>query len=156
MLKTRRADVHDAALITAHRRAMFDAMGRGPASALDVMSRTFEAWVAPRLADGRYLGWITSDSDRPVASAGMLLMDWPPVPHNPLGTTRGYLLNVYVDPDYRRRGLAQALLKMCMAEARQSGIRVLSLHASDEGRPLYERLGFAPANEMLYIAPETS
>jgi hypothetical protein len=29
-----------------------------------------------------------------------------------------------------------------------AGLAVITLHASDAGRPLYERLGFAPTNEL--------
>jgi hypothetical protein len=31
---------------------------------------------------------------------------------------------------------------------RTHGIRAVILHASSEGRPLYEKLGFRPTNEM--------
>jgi len=31
---------------------------------------------------------------------------------------------------------------------KQQGLRSVNLHASDEGRPLYERLGFESTNEM--------
>ena len=103
---------------------------------------------------GKYLGWISSDDQVPVASAGMLILDWPPHPFDPTGETRAYLLNVFVDPAYRRRGLARSLVDLCMAEARRRAIRVVSLHASREGAPLYEHLGFKPTNEMLFRIPE--
>jgi GNAT superfamily N-acetyltransferase len=148
MRETRLATVEDAGLITRHRRAMFEAMGRGTAEVLEEMSRNFEPWVRPRLEDGRYLGWITVEDGRAVASAGLLMLEWPPVPLDPAGTIRGYLLNVFVEREYRRRGLARALVEMSIEEARRRGIRVVSLHASDEGRALYERMGFAMKNEM--------
>ncbi|WP_049577006.1 GNAT family N-acetyltransferase [Nonomuraea sp. SBT364] len=40
---------------------------------------------------------------------------------------------------YGRRGLARQLMEHVLAEA---GDRVVSLHATENGRPLYERLGF--------------
>ena len=45
MLETRPATTADAALVTAHRKAMFAAMGRDRESILDAMSRNFEPWV---------------------------------------------------------------------------------------------------------------
>ena len=105
-------------------------------------------WTERMIVENRYLGWITSDGERPVASAGMFLLDWPPHPFDPEGTVRGYLLNVFVEPAYRKRGLARELVQRCLAEARRRGIRMVTLHASDEGRPLYETLGFAVTNEM--------
>jgi ribosomal protein S18 acetylase RimI-like enzyme len=151
MLETRAATVADAALITAHRHAMFSAMGSGTPKSLEEMSRHFEPWLQTRLADGRYLGWLTLDGDRPIASTGLLLMDWPPHALHPDSAERGYILNLFVEPEYRRRGLARTLVELCLAEARRRDIAVVTLHASAEGRPLYEALGFSAANEMQFI-----
>lgn len=150
MLQTRCATLADSGLIAAHRRAMFEAMDSAGPDLLDEMSCKFEPWLRPCLADGRYMGWITTDEDKPVASAGLLIVDWPPHARDPAGSQRGYILNVFVEPAYRRRGLARSLVKLCLAEARRRNIRVVTLHASDEGRPLYESLGFGPSNEMQF------
>jgi GNAT superfamily N-acetyltransferase len=151
MLETRAATIEDVALIASHRRAMFVSMGGFDEGVLDRMRRSSEPWIARMIAQGKYLGWITWDDARPIASAGLLILDWPPHPRDPAGETRAYLLNVFVEHDTRRRGLARALLKLCLAEARRRSIRVVSLHASEEGRPLYEQLGFKTTNEMLFV-----
>jgi ribosomal protein S18 acetylase RimI-like enzyme len=150
MLETRLATIADAALISSHRRAMFEAMGRGTTESLDAMTRAFESWLLPRLADRRYTGWIISDAASPVASAGVLILEWPPHPLDPTGESRAYLLNVFVEPAYRRRGLARELVRLSLAEAHRRRIRIVSLHASAQGRPVYESLGFRAANEMLF------
>lgn len=151
MLETRAATTADATLITAHRRAMFTAMGRSRESILDAMSRNFEPWVTRMIIEGKYAGWITSDEERPIASAGLLVLDWPPHPLDPAGEHRGYLLNVFVEPDYRGRGLAHGLVDLCMAEARRRRLRVVALHTSDAGRPIYEAFGFRATSEMFYV-----
>jgi len=149
MLDTRPARLADAALIASHRRAMFASMGGFDESILDAVRHASEPWTARLMEEGKYLGWITAYEGGPIASAGMLILDWPPHPLDPTGGARAYLLNVFVEPEYRRRGLARALLDICVAEARRRNIRVVSLHASREGAPLYEQLGFRPSNEML-------
>jgi ribosomal protein S18 acetylase RimI-like enzyme len=153
MLDTRIATTSDAAIISAHRRAMFEAIGETEASVLDVMCRRSEPWVARMIEEGKYVGWIIKDRDHPVASAGLLILDWPPHPLDPTGEYRAYLLNVFVEPDYRKRGLARHLVQQCMAEAARRRIRVVTLHASAAGRPLYETLGFRTTIEMLYAQP---
>jgi len=153
MLETRRALSDDAALIASHRRAMFADMGTGSPEVLDQMGRSFEPWVRTRLADGRYLGWIAEEGGRAVASAGLLLVEWPPHPRHPAGDIRGYVLNVFVEPALRRGGLARILMNFCLDEARQRGIAVVTLHASDKGRGLYEQLGFEASNEMILGLP---
>jgi ribosomal protein S18 acetylase RimI-like enzyme len=152
-METRLATPEDAALIAAHRRAMFAEMRASDEATLDAMSVGFVPWVASMLASSRYLGWVIEERAQAAASAGLLLLDWPPHPLDPAGAVRGYLLNVYVEPEFRRRGLAKALVERCMDEARERGIRVVTLHASDAGRSIYEGLGFHTTNEMMLSMP---
>jgi ribosomal protein S18 acetylase RimI-like enzyme len=153
MLTTRAATAADAALIAAHRKAMFAAMGGSQEAALETLRQNAEPWTKNMIEAGKYAGWITSDGDKPVASAGLLVLDWPPHPLDPAGEGRGYLLNVYTEPEYRGRGLARALVELCLAEAKERGIRVVALHSSDAGRRIYEGAGFKASNEMLFVTP---
>jgi ribosomal protein S18 acetylase RimI-like enzyme len=74
-------------------------------------------------------------------------MDFPPHWMDS-GPVRAYLLNFYVDPAFRGRGYARELLETAVGDARRRGIKVVSLHASKFGRPLYESSGFETTNEM--------
>jgi GNAT superfamily N-acetyltransferase len=58
------------------------------------------------------------------------------------------ILNMFTEPTFRRRGLARMLMQTMIAWCREQGYKTVALHASDEGRPLYESLGFQPTNEM--------
>jgi ribosomal protein S18 acetylase RimI-like enzyme len=153
MLLTRSATLEDAKLITHHRKAMFADAGSAPEPVLDEMSLSFEPWVRRMLESGKYASWVTSEGDRAVASAGFLVLDWAPHYLDPAGEQRGYVLNVWVEPEYRRRGLARMLMEECLAEARRRGIRVVALHASRKGEPLYEKLGYQGSKEMLFVDP---
>jgi ribosomal protein S18 acetylase RimI-like enzyme len=152
-MEIRRAETTDAALISAHRRAMFAEIQTLDEPVLDVLERRAVAWTERMIREGKYYGWIATDAGCPVASAGLLILDWPPHPFDPEGELRGYLLNVYVEPEYRKRGLAHELVKQCMAEADRRGIRVVTLHSSQAGRPIYERFGFHATNEMMHTEP---
>lgn len=153
MLKTRPATAADAALITHHRRRMFVDAGRQDNRVLDLMAKAHEPWVAKMLAESKYLGWLTEDNGVVIAGAGLFLLDWPPHPLDPRSSQRGYLLNVYVEPEYRRRKLASHLIEYALAEARRRKIRVVSLHSTDEAKRLYESNGFRATNEMFYVEP---
>jgi ribosomal protein S18 acetylase RimI-like enzyme len=153
MYEIRVATPADAAVITHHRRRMFVDAGRQDNRILDVMAEHFQPWVESRLADGRYLGWLTSENGRVVAGAGLIVLDWPPHPLDPRQDKRGYLLNVYVDPEHRRKRLASQLIDQALAEARKQKIRVVALHSTDAGEPLYESNGFRRTNEMFYVEP---
>lgn len=149
MFETRLAVPGDAELIAHQRMWMFvDAGQAAEGDAMQQMMENFVAWVRPRLQDGSYVGWIAEQDGRATAGAGMWLMEFPPhwMDAEPL---RAYLLNFYVDPEFRGRGLAYDLLKTAVEDARRRGIKVVSLHASTFGRPLYERNGFGGTNEMM-------
>ena len=62
------------------------------------------------------------EDDLPVASAGFFELDWPPHPLDPQAEHRGYLLNFWVEPAYRRRGLARLLVREALAETRRNKI----------------------------------
>jgi ribosomal protein S18 acetylase RimI-like enzyme len=151
MLATRLATLTDAALITAHRRAMFAEMGKHGPEILDQMSLHFTPWFERMMAAGRYVGWIVEEDGVAAASAGFFELDWPPHPLDPAATARGYLLNFWVDPAYRRRGLARALVREAVAESRRRGLRVTALHASAAGRPVYTKEGFRGSGEMFFV-----
>jgi len=151
MTETRVATQDDAALISAHREAMFASMHIAEEDVLETMRQHNESWVRRMMREEKYLGWIVSEGDRPVASAGLLILDWPPHPFDPAGEKRGYLLNIFVEPEFRNRGVARDLVERCLADCRRRKIRVATLHASEAGRTVYERLGFHATNEMMHV-----
>src|SRR6202035_3182818 len=123
-------------------------MGHRSQAALAAMSAAFEPWLKRKMEAGEYLAWMAVAADGAIAGGpGLCLMDWPP---HLIGTgaRRGNILNVYVRPESRRQGIARALMATALEWTRANGIDCVILHASDEGRALYEALGFESTNEM--------
>lgn len=144
----RSATVEDAAIVAHHRRQMFHDMGHHDPAQLDVMAERFTEWVRVRLADGCYRGWFAMTADQQVAAgAGVWLMDWPPHVVSQ-SAVRANILNVYTEPGFRRRGLARMLMQNVLDWCKANAIDAIILHASPDGRPLYEAMGFEATNEM--------
>jgi GNAT superfamily N-acetyltransferase len=78
------------------------------------------------------------------------VLPWPPGPRFPDGRV-AFVYNVYVARPHRRRGLARRLMTTVHDWCRSEGITVMALHPSDEGRPLYESLGYQRTNEMRLV-----
>ncbi|MDH4563851.1 GNAT family N-acetyltransferase [Pseudomonas sp. BN411] len=146
-LKARRLEPSDLEMICVHREAMFLEAGGVP-SELRVMTEHFRPWLRQRLTDGRYYGFALQGGGQSVAAIGLMSIEWPPHPSHPSLDQRGYVLNVFVEPAYRRRGLASALMKLAEAEFAQRGVSFAVLHATQAGRPVYEELGWAATAEM--------
>ena len=147
--ETREDDLEE---ILLHRREMFADMENNPIGVLDAVVRTSRPFIRQCLSDGSYRGWFAVAPDgRVAAGVGLLITPWVTNPHSPEQTRRAYLLNVYTHPEFRKRGLARLLTQKVIEWCCQQGFKVLWLHASDFGRPLYESLGFVPTNEMKLV-----
>ena len=146
----RRATVDDVMIITHQRRRMFTEMGNIDYTETPNMDTAYSEWLAPSLARGQYVGWLALDGSEVIGGTGAQMQEHPPMPVD-LATQHMNLVNVYVEPDYRHRGIARALVQTALDWCRAEGIRVVTLHASNAGRPLYESLGFQLTNEMRCI-----
>lgn len=58
------------------------------------------------------------------------------------GSRFGFIGMVLTHPEYRSRGLARGLLEHVLTVADAFGIETLKLDATDQGEPLYRKLGF--------------
>ncbi len=165
----RRATPDDATTITAQRHHMFADNELTTEAAYHAMDLSFEPWVRERLADSRYVGLFLEEAagaleeaagalEEPaatpgqpakiLAACGIFFGDFPPhfLDPNPV---RAYLLNFYTAPEARGRGLATQLLQHAVDECHQRNVRVITLHASKFGKPIYEKFGFTQNNEMI-------
>ena len=149
-LTTRPVTTGDLELICEQRERMFresNAPGRTE-EILKAQTEHFRPWLAQRLRDGSYFGYIVEDAGKPVAGIGLMLIDWPPGPAHPTSDRRGYVLNVFVEPSHRRKGLAIKLMDFADKEFARRGVTYAILNATRMGRPLYEKLGWTATNEM--------
>ena len=146
-IEIRKATVADLAAIVNHRCGMFRDLGTDTA-ALDAIERNSKPYIERGLREGWYQGWLAIAYSEVAAGAGVIIYDWPTGPLDPEQTQRAYLLNVYTEAKFRRRGLARKLTELAIEWTRAQGFKVLWLHASDSGRPLYESMGFEETNEM--------
>lgn len=64
-------------------------------------------------------------------------------------------MNMYTNPEYRRKGIAYKTLDMLIKDTKRKGISAISLEATDMGRPLYQKYGFVKMNNEMELL-ETS
>jgi GNAT superfamily N-acetyltransferase len=151
-IRIRKALPSEVRTILHHRRSMFRDMGEGTAEELDRMVEVATPWTGDAMARGSYHHWfaaVETEAGPPVVAGGggVLVCPWPANPHDPC-VERAVILNVYTEPEFRRRGIARLIMSSMVAWIRERGLRSVNLHASEEGRTLYEKLGFRATNEM--------
>ena len=54
----------------------------------------------------------------------------------------GTIYNVYTYPNHRRKGFATEVMRALLLEAKQHGVASLDLLSTNDGKQLYEKLGF--------------
>jgi len=144
----RLATANDAAVVAYQRAAMFRDYLQIPAPDAAAIEAASQPLLAEMMARGEYFAWLVELDGQAVAGGGVILRRLLPRPGGLHGSEEAYILNVYTEPEHRRRGLARvvmsAIIDWCVARE----VAVVALHASDDGRPLYESLGFAPTSEM--------
>jgi len=108
----------------------------------------YRGFLLEGLADGSFVQWLAKIDGETAATGSVNFWRMPPTAHCS-GGRAAYIGNMFTTPAHRGQGLAGEILRLLAEEARAAGCRVLFLHASDQGRPLYEGYGFAAAETMM-------
>jgi|SRR5579863_20556 len=133
--------------ILRQRRGMYLDMGYEESPALAAMLSTCDPYLSQALANGSFRGWMALAGNRIVGGGAVVISPWPSHPYD-LECRRATILNVYVYPEFRRKGIARQLMRTMIEWCQQEKFAAVYLHASEDGRHLYESLGFETTNEM--------
>jgi len=153
----RRATAQDADAISWHRARMFQDMGDVSGEAFEILRAKARTRLEQWIDKGNYIGWLATPADQTemvVAGAGVQLQPILPRPRgiSTIGEGRqGTIVNVFTEPQWRRRGVAGLLIQEIISWSKNERLDRLILHASDEGRSIYEKLGFVASNEMRFV-----
>jgi GNAT superfamily N-acetyltransferase len=148
----REATGADVETILRHRRLMYEDMGNRDGPALAAMIEACRGPLAGWLEDGLYRGWLVERDGAVVAGGGLFITFVLPIIDDPQ-PRRANILNVYTERTHRRQGLAHGLMDWMVLWCRHRGFQAVTLDTSDDGRALYEELGFRPTRQMRLELP---
>ena len=127
------------------------ANGLADSADMSEVEKQSRAYYEKALADGTHTALLVSDHGQFIGAGGISYYRVMPTYHNPTGR-KGYIMNMYTRPEYRRKGIAAHTLGLLVQDARDKGIVSVSLEATAAGRPLYEAYGFSGMkDEMEFI-----
>ncbi len=141
--RIRPATLADLPLLLRYRRAMAEEMDTPDPAAVDRMIAALEPYLGAAIPEGRWHAWIAE----PGGCGAVEIVQWVPGRLDPT-PRRAWIHSVYVEPAMRRRGICRQLTETMVAWCREQGFRSIYLHASEQGRLLYETLGFETSTEM--------
>ncbi|MFN8345722.1 MAG: GNAT family N-acetyltransferase [Spirosomataceae bacterium] len=111
--------------------------------------RLDDAAMAERLRDyfrttiesEEFVAWVALQKGEIVATSGLCFFHIAPGFTLPEGK-KAYILNIYTLPEWRGKGIGTKIFECILEEAKKRGYQRISLHASEDGRPVYEKFGF--------------
>jgi GNAT superfamily N-acetyltransferase len=139
----RPATLADLPLLLRYRRAMAEEMDTPDPAAVDRMIAALEPYLRAAIPEGRWHAWIAE----PGGCGAVEIVQWVPSRLDPT-PRRAWIHSLYVEPAMRRRGIGRQLTETMVAWCREQGFRSIYLHASEQGRRLYQTLGFETSTEM--------
>ncbi|MBS1772179.1 MAG: GNAT family N-acetyltransferase [Bacteroidetes bacterium] len=108
---------------------------------IDTLTQQFEAYFPKAINEGTYIAWIAECDGQTAAVSGMVVYDRPAGFRCPTGRV-GYILGIYTEPEYRRRGICGTLMGKLEQSAREHNITTMAMHATEEGERVYRKNGF--------------
>lgn len=149
----RRATIADQGTLIRLRLALFREMGEVPTEADEhALGAALEHYFATEMPPGRFHGWLALDDAGEAVGCGGLVFARKPPSHGNHSGCEAYLMNMYTLPVWRGRGVAGGILGAILAFARESGVGAVRLHATERGRPIYERAGFRSIGTEMVMA----
>ena len=151
MIKYKKATIEDIDELTATRIEVLRAANKLDADVdMSEVERQSREYYTKALSDGSHTAYLVFDDDLFIGAGGVSYYRVMPTYHNPSGE-KAYIMNMYTAPEYRRQGIACKTLDLLVNDARNKGIKAISLEATDMGRPLYEKYGFIKMNNEMEL-----
>lgn len=147
-IKIRRSTLRDIDVLVSHRRKMWEEIGRSSLKKHPIRDPPYRRWLLDLIPKKRFIGFLAVASDgKVVGSGGVWLRDEHPKPDSKRPMVP-YLLSMYTVPEFRRNGIAAAIVKEAMNWCKKKGYNIMRLNASKMGRSVYSDLGWERTWEM--------
>lgn len=102
---------------------------------------SLRAYLSESMQNDEFVAWLAFADNEIVATSGLCFFQITPG-FTLIDGKIAYILNIYTLPHWRGKGVGKQIFDHILQEAIGRGYKRISLHASDDGRPVYEKFGF--------------
>ncbi len=148
--KIRPAVAGDIPALVELRLGMFQSMGYSDPAELEWLRKELYEYMVHKLPLGEYMSWVADVNGQAVASGGLVIHSAPPTIRNRCGL-EGYVMSVFTAPEWRKLGIARAIMTAILDYLRMKSIPAVTLRATEQGRPMYLSLGFTPDDRTMAL-----
>lgn len=103
-----------------------------------------EEYFSSSISNENLIVWLATEEEYIIGTCGCCFFQYPPSFSNVTGRI-AYITNVYTRNEYRKQGIATKLLELISDEIKNRGYKFVRLHASSQGKKIYEKMGFVDA-----------
>lgn len=121
--------------------------GHNSDAALSLSNREY---YASHIRNDAHVAVVATVDGIDAGCGGVCLYDELPSPDNPTGRC-AYLMNIYVRPEFRERGVATSIVNFLVMEARNRRCGKVYLETTAAARPLYAAMGFYEMKDMMKL-----
>ena len=151
-IRIRKAGVDSLHQLLDWRREVIAAVfGEVPADELECIMEANREYYLREIPRGGHIPYFAYADELQVGCCAICLHSEMPSPENPTGRC-AYLMNIFVLPEWRCRGVARRMVERMVADALAMGISKIYLETTDAARSLYSEEGFTPMQGMMQYA----
>ncbi|MCL5260379.1 MAG: GNAT family N-acetyltransferase [Gammaproteobacteria bacterium] len=111
-----------------------------------LMEPEFRNYIASKMEKKELFCWLIEHAAKAVCVGKAVIYDAPPKSITSRGK-EAYIFGVYTIPEMRGQGLGTLVMKHIIDQLHLQGYNNIWLRASKNGKPIYEKLGFATAKK---------
>jgi GNAT superfamily N-acetyltransferase len=119
-----------------------------PDGSMQVMEEQYIQKLREGFRDGSCHAWVVKKGGRAVSGGAVSMVTYVPVPFDP-SCRIGFVHSIYTEKDERHQGHAGRIVRAATAFCKEAGIHRVYLFASADGKPVYEKEGFLPVENMM-------
>lgn len=105
------------------------------------LSTALREYLSKSMINDEFVAWLAISESEIIATSGLCFFQITPG-FTLIDGKIAYILNIYTLPNWRGKGIGKQVFDHILQEAIGRGYKRISLHASDDGRPIYEKFGF--------------
>jgi predicted acetyltransferase len=106
------------------------------------LKTSLQSYFDRHIKNDEFIGIVCEYDKKVISVAFLIIGEWPPN-RKFLNGKIGTLLNVYTYPEYRKNGIVTNVIKMIIEEAKKQDVSIIDLHATEDGKNVYKKLGFS-------------
>ncbi len=152
-LSLRKGNTEDIPILAIHHRLMFEEIWESKGENIDIskfieIEKIYTEKLRQQIEDGSCQAWVIENENKIAASGAISIVKMVPTPDD-LSCEVAYLHSMYTERIYRNKKCARRIIEKAIQYCKSSGIKRILLNASEAGRPVYQKIGFRQAEDVM-------